>query len=144
MPNLVYNSYLRHLMSGTINLATDPIYVMLVSGSYVPNQSTHSLIADVSAHQVTDPLFGYITGGQLLAGKSIALNGNSAVFSANNVSWNPTTITAASGAVLYMSGTAATGKHLICYVDLGVSNTSNGTFQIVWNTTNGIFRLYGA
>jgi len=145
MPNLVYNSYLRNLLSGTIDLVTDPIYVMLVSGTYTPNVSGHTIYSSVSSHEVVDPLNSYRAGGQLLTSKSISMNGNNAVFDAADVTWNSATITQASGAILYYSGATAATRHLISFIDLGLQSSTNGTFQIIWNNGgNGIFRIYGA
>lgn len=142
MPNLVYNSYLRNLLSGTIDLVTDPIYVMLVSGTYTPNVSGHTVYSDVAAHEVRDPLNSYRAGGQALVSKSVSMNGNNAVFDAADVTWNSATITQASGAVLWYSGAT---RHLISFIDLGLQSSNNGTFQIIWNNGgNGIFRVYGA
>lgn len=149
MTSTVYNSYLRHLLSGTIDLQNDQIRVSLVSGTYTPNASTHSTYTDISAHEVVDALAtkAYLSGGTLLAGKTIVASSNQAVFDANDVSWSPATITNASGAVVWCSGTGAINgqRPLICFVSLGaLQSSTNGTFQIVWNNTNGIFRVAGA
>jgi hypothetical protein len=147
MPNVVYHSYLKHLLSGTIDLTNDTIMVMLVSGSYTPSAANHSTRADVIAHQVTDSAGGYSSaaGGKALDNKVIFIGGSpsGAIFDANNVSWTPTTISQAAGAVLYTSGLSDPVRRLITYVDLGTTaSTTNGTFEIVWNN-NGIFRVYG-
>lgn len=145
MTSIVYNSYLRHLLSGTIDLSTDPVYVALLSGTYTPNVN-HALYSDVSSHEVVDAMVtkAYLSGGRLLAGKTIATVGSSAVFDANDVTWNPATITNASGAVVWVSGATAATRHLVCFVSLGaLQSSTNGTFQITWNNTNGIFRITG-
>jgi len=131
------------MLSGTINLQTADVMVALVSGSYVPN-TAHTVYGDVSAHQVTDPLFGYITGGKALQSKTITQDGVYAKFDAADTSWTTTTITNASGAVIYISGATSNTRYLVSYVDLGLSSTTNGTFTIVWNSSNGIFRISGA
>ena len=123
--------------------------VSLVSGTYTPNASTHSTYTDISAHEVVDALVtkAYLSGGTLLAGKSIVATSNQAVFDASDVSWSPATITNASGAVVWCSGTGAINgqRPLICFVSLGsLQSSTNGTFQIVWNNPNGIFRVAGA
>jgi hypothetical protein len=120
-----------------------------VSGTYTPNASTHSTYTDISAHEVVDALVtkAYLSGGTLLAGKSIVATSNQAVFDALDVSWSPATITNASGAVVWCSGTGAINgqRPLICFVSLGsLQSSTNGTFQIVWNNPNGIFRVAGA
>ncbi len=140
MANLVYPEFLKHLASGTINLVADDVYVALLSGSYSPNTG-HKAWYDVSVHQSADPLGSYLSGGRLLAGRTLTINSSAEViFDASDVAWNTATITA-SGAVLWYSG-SNTIRHLISYQDLGANQSStNGTFQLVWNNTNGIFKI---
>lgn len=136
MANVVYTSFIRHLGSGQVNLNSDPIYVMLVSGTYTPNTG-HSTRGDVLAHQCTDPLGSYKSGGQALAGRVFTSYNGDVVWDANDVSWTNATLSA-SGAVLWQSGVT---RDLITFIDLGNTSSTNGTFQIVWNNTTGILRL---
>lgn len=141
MANLVYPSYLKHLFSGTIDLLNDTIYVALVSGSYTPNTG-HTVFGDVSSHQVTDPLGGYVSGGKVLQSKTLTISSSQAVFDAADVTWTTATITNASGAVLWYSGATPATRYLIAWQDIGgLQSSTSATFQIVWNNTNGIFRL---
>lgn len=126
------------MMSGTIDLVTDNIYAMLVSGSYTPSTS-HTTYTDVSPYQTAGQ--GYSAGGQLLTSKSIYSVGNAAHFDASDVTWSNSSLTA-SGVVLWYSG-GPTTRHLITWIELGNQSSTNGIFQIVWNNTNGIFRVYG-
>ena len=53
MANIIYTSYLKHLLSGTIDVTSDNIYAMLLSGTYVPDVG-HSLVSDITTYEVTD------------------------------------------------------------------------------------------
>lgn len=141
MANIVYNNFLKLTLSGTVDLINDNIYVMLVSGSYVPSVY-HSGMSSILPYQTTDALSAYKSGGSLLTSKTIIESSNSAAFDAADVSWNPATVTA-SGAVVWYSG-SNTVRHPICWIELGNQTSTNGTFQIVWNNTNGIFKISGA
>jgi len=140
MATLVYNHYKKLLLSGGIDLIQDPIYAMLLSGSYIPN-SGHVTISDVSAHQVTDSLGSYQPGGQLLTSKTINVVNGIGIFDAADVSWSNVTISNASGVVLWASGASPSTRYLICWNELGNQSPTNGTLQIQWNNTNGIFRI---
>jgi hypothetical protein len=140
MANVVYTSYLYDLASGTVNLMTDPLYVMLLSGTYSPSAS-HSTVADIVAHQSVDPLGAYVSGGKLLQGKTLTVVGGEVSLTASSSSWSPSTLAASGAAIYYSGGATDTAKKLITYIDIGNQSSTNGTFQIVWNTTTGILRL---
>ena len=140
MAHLVYDNFKKLLLSGTIDLINDPIYGMLLSGSYTPNTG-HAVVGDVSTHQVTDPLAGYTPGGQLLSSKTLTVVNNESIFDAADLSWSNTTISQASGIVLWYSGATPSTRYLICWNSTGILNTTNGTLQISWNNTNGILTV---
>jgi hypothetical protein len=142
MANIVYTNYLKHLCSGEINLLSDPIYAMLLSGNYTPNTG-HALVSDIVAYEAEDTSASptYEQGGYLLGGKTISLSSsNEAVFYASNVTYTSATIRA-SGVALWRSGATANDHHLISWTELGDVSSTNGTFQIVWSTTEGIFKI---
>ena len=139
MANLVYPEFLKHLASGTIDLVNDTLYVALLSGTYSPNTGNKTW-HDLSVHQSYDTLGSYKSGGALLAGRTLTITNGEVIFDASDVTWNTATVTA-SGAVIWYSG-SPTVRHLIAWQDLGGNQSStNGTFQIVWNNTNGIFKI---
>lgn len=140
MATIVYNNFKKLLLSGVIDVTTDPIYAMLLSGSYTPNTG-HTLVSDVSTHQVTDPLASYIPGGQLLTSKTISLINGDAIFDAADLSWSNATISSVSGVALWYSGASASTRYLICWNSIGTQNTTNGNLQITWNNTDGIFKI---
>ena len=140
--NSVYNHYKVLALSGAIDLVQDTIKVMLVSGSYdgstTTAKRTHTTTGDIGANEVVGA--GYTKGGVELTSRSLEQDndGDEAEFHADNASWATSTITA-SGAVIYKSGSPA---WLISYVDFGGNQTStNGTFTINWNASEGIINL---
>lgn len=139
MANIVYTSYLEHLCSGTINLLSDDLYAMLLSGSYSPNTGD-SLVGDITAYEVVDPLASYVQGGAQLSSKTLSVSAGDVVFDAADVTWSSATITA-SGVAIWRSGASASDHHLVCWTELGNTTSTNGTFQIVWSATDGIFKI---
>jgi hypothetical protein len=140
MADVIYNSFKRDVMNGSIDLDTDTIKVKLVTSAYTPNQDTHTKVSDVTS-EVTGS--GYTSGGKALSGKTVAADttDNEGVFDALDTSWAASTITAR-GAVLYKSrGGAASSDELIAYIDFGSNKISTaGTFLITWNS-EGILNL---
>lgn len=140
MADLIYNSFKRDIMNGSIDLDTDTIKVMLVTATYTPDQDAHTKRSDVTNEVVGA---GYVAGGSALTGVTVTADNtdNEGVFDANDLSWATSTITAR-GAVLYKSrGGASSADELICYVDFGSNITSTGgTFLITWNA-EGILNL---
>ena len=139
MADIVYNSFKKNIMNGSIDLDTDTIKVALVTSSYTPNQDTHEDFADVT-NEITST--GYTAGGSALANKAVTADNtdNEGVFDADNVTWANSSITAR-GAVVYKdTGTAATSL-LICYIDFtSDKSSSTSDFIIQWNT-EGILNL---
>lgn len=140
MASFVYDEAQKLFLSGAINLQDDNIKVMLVSGSYTPSQTSHTVTGNIGSNEVVDPLASYIRGGKLLTSKTLSVNAGVAIFDAADVSWTTSTITA-SGAVIYRSGTTTANSYVIQYIDFGSNqSSSNGTFQIIWNA-NGVLNL---
>lgn len=140
MANVIYNSFKRDIMNGSIDLDTDTIKCMLVTSSYTADQDAHTKRSDIT-NEVTGT--GYSSGGATLANLSVSVDNtdNEGVFDADDVSWTSSTITAR-GAVLYKSrGGASSADELIAYVDFGSDITSTaGTFLITWSS-EGILNL---
>lgn len=141
MADVIYNSFKRDIMNGSIDLDTDTINVMLVTSSYTPDQDAHDRRDDVTNEVSAGG--GYSTGGAALAGKSVTADNtdNEGVFDANDLTWSTSTITAR-GAVLYKArGGAASADELICYIDFGSDKiSSGGDFTIQW-AAEGILNL---
>lgn len=140
MANVIYNSFKRDIMNGSIDLDTDTIKVMLVTSTYTPDQDAHDKRDDIT-NEVAGT--GYSSGGAALANKSVTADNtdNEGVFDADDLTWASATITAR-GAVLYKSrGGAASADELIMYFDFTSDQTStNGNFTLQWNA-EGILNL---
>ncbi len=139
MADVIYNSFKKKIMDGSIDLDTDTIKVALVTSSYTPDQDAHDFFDDVT-NEVSGT--GYTAGGATLANKAVTADNtdNEGVFDADDVSWPTSTITAR-GAVIYKSTGTASTSPLIAYIDFGADKSSSaGTFQITWNA-EGILNL---
>ena len=139
MANFLYTSFKRDRSQGLVNLASDTIKVALVTSAYTPNQDTHEKFSDITGEVANGN--GYSSGGAALANKTVTKdNANHAgVFDADDVSWDPSTITAR-GAVLYKDTGSPATSPLIGYIDFGADKASTADrFRIVWNGT-GILR----
>lgn len=139
MADVIYNSFKKKIMDGSIDLDTDTIKVALVTSSYTPDQDVHDFFDDVT-NEVSGT--GYTAGGASLANKVVSADNtdNEGVFDADDASWSTSTITAR-GAVLYKSTGTASTSALICYIDFGADKISTaGTFTIAWNS-EGILNL---
>jgi hypothetical protein len=141
MADVIYNSYKKDQMNGSIDLDTDTIYVMLVTSSYTPNQDSHSVRNDVT-NEVSGT--GYTAGGAEITNKQVTQDDtdDEGVFDGADVTWGTSTITAR-GAVIYKSTGAITTDNLIAYIDFGADKSSSaGDFTIQWST-EGIINLTG-
>lgn len=140
MADLIYNSFKRDQMNGSIDLDTDTIKMMLVTSTYTPNQDTHTKRSDVTNEVVGT---GYTAGGVALANKTVVVDntGNTGVFDADDITIATATITAR-GAVLYKSrGGASTADELIAYLDFGSDISSTAGNFVVTFSASGILTL---
>jgi hypothetical protein len=141
----VYAHAKLEIADASINLGSDAIFCALLGSGYTPAVNTDTTWANVSANEVTGT--GYTSGGNKLTSQSATLSGGTVTFTAGNVSWANSTISARY-AVLVRSANGSTVQStdlLIAYVDLNSPSgpnisTTNGTFQISWNAS-GIFTL---
>lgn len=139
MADVIYNSFKKKIMDGSIDLDTDTIKVALVTSSYTPDQDSHDFFDDVT-NEVSGT--GYTAGGASLANKAVTADNtdNEGVFDADDVTWSSSTITAR-GAVIYKSTGTASTSALIAYLDFGADkSSSSGDFTIQWNS-EGILNL---
>lgn len=138
MANIMYTEFLQQLAMQTINVETDTIRVMLVTG-YTPI-AEHTDLTDVSSVEITGT--NYVVGGAELGGKSILRDpvNNLVRFNANDVVWPDSTLTA-SGAIIYKVGGTPETSPLIAFMDFnGVKTSINGNFTIQW-AEDGVFTL---
>lgn len=136
MANLIYNSYREDELRNDVNLLADTIKVMLVTSAYTPNAG-HTNRSQIT-NQVTGA--GYTAGGETLGTKAIVLDGAVSRFTAANITWAASTITAR-GAVIYKDTGVASNDPVIGYLDFVTDQvSSNGDFTIQWSA-NGVLTL---
>jgi len=143
MADVIYNSFKKKIMDGSIDLDTNTIKVVLVTSSYTPNIDTHTQYSHIT-NQVTGT--GYTAGGATLANKSVAVDttNDRAKFDADDTTWTTASVTAR-GAIIYKyvdnAGNPDDTSPLICYKDFGADVTStNADFTIKWHA-DGILYL---
>lgn len=140
MADVVYNSFKKYVIDGTIDLNTDTFKVMLVTSSYTPNKDTHDFRDDIT-NEVSGT--GYTAGGAALANPTVTQDDTNdlAKWDADDVSWATATITARAAVIYKSRGGAASADELICYKDFGSDKTSTAdTFTIQWHA-DGILTL---
>jgi hypothetical protein len=117
-----YDSTTLDVASGNINLASDSLYVMLVSG-YVPNPKTHAKRSDVTG-EISGT--GYTAGGQAVAGVVATedTTNDKTLLTATNPVWSASTLSATGCVVYKHRGGAASADNLVSYVDFGGTITS--------------------
>lgn len=118
MASLFYPTARAGILGGTINLLTDPIYVMLTTEAYVPDQS-HQFKSQVVGESSGT---GYPAGGATLVNRRISVvtagDVQKAVLNADPVNLGEATVTARSIVVYVKGATDATSKLIGC-LDLG-------------------------
>ena len=95
-----YNSLLKYLMNGTVNLESDTIKMALVTSDYVFD-AQHDVLADVLAspspevEEIASPSNGYTTGGKEITSKSVTLVDSPALatWDALDLTWTALTAT---------------------------------------------------
>jgi hypothetical protein len=142
MANVLFDSFLRDQMNGSIDLDTDTIRVLLVTAAYTPNRATHTKRSDITNEVVGT---GYTAGGAALANKTVTADttNHRGVFDADDASWAASTITARAAVLYKARGGASSSDELIGYVDFGANVVSTaGNFLITWSV-DGILYFAG-
>lgn len=138
----VYSPAALSLGTAGFNLSSDTIICALLGNGYTPNATTHTLWSDVSAQEVTGT--GYTAGGIALTSQSWTTSAGTATFTAANVTWANSTITARYAVLVRRAGASlVAGDRLLAYVDLtggGTISSTSAAFTIQWNAS-GIFTL---
>lgn len=140
MASLVYNSFKKKIMDGSIDLDTDTIKLALVTDSYTPDVDAHDFWDDVSANEI-GATGTYSAGGATLAVTLSQDNtDNEGVFDATDVSFTTATISARYAVIYKSTGVAGTSP-LICLIDFGSNQVSTaGTFTVTF-AAEGILNL---
>lgn len=136
-----YGKGLQHVLAGDVAWGSNTIKVALTTSTYTPDIDTHEFFSTHVTNEVVGS--GYTAGGVTLTTKTNSYDAanNRAVLDADNVTWNPSTITARR-AIIYVAGvTPGTNDYLLGWVDFGQDESSSASeFTIVWDST-GILRL---
>jgi hypothetical protein len=134
MASLIYNSFIRDVLVGNIDMDTDTFKVILTTSAYTENKDTHTKRSDVT-NEVTGA--GYTAGG---ASTTVTV---AAVDTANDdveitigaASWTTSTITARKAVIYKSRGGASSADELVCVIDFGSDVVSTaGTFTLTAST----------
>ena len=134
MASLVYNSFMRDVVTGAVDCDTDTFKMMLVTSTYTATKS-HAKRSDVTNEVAAGS--GYTTGGNACALTVAATDNvnNDVEISFSVTSWTSATITARAGVIYKSRGGASSADELVGYVDFLSNITStNGTFAVTVST----------
>lgn len=137
MASQMYNTGLKKLWDGSIDLDTDTIKVALTTSSYTPDIDSHDFFDDITNEVVGT---GYTAGGYTLANKTVTADTSNerAVFDADDISSATTTVTFRYAIIYKSTGTAGTSP-LIAVIDFTTDRVFTAeTLYIQWNSS-GIF-----
>jgi len=131
-------TFKQDLMSPGSNLETATIKCALYDNTATLNQNTSVYI---TANEISDSGTNYTIGGETLTNVAISVDGTTAIFDADNVTWPNATISA-QAALLY---NANNSNSAIAVLDFGgVKTSTNGTFELQFpnaDATNGLIRI---
>jgi len=122
------NVFKEDLMDTTANLEANTLKVALFDNTATLSSAT---TAYAIANEATGT--GYTAGGETITGAAVTLDGSTAIFDCDNVSWANATISA-QAAVIYNNSFS---NAAIAVLDFGsVKTSTNGTFEIQMPNAN--------
>ena len=122
------NVFKEDLMDTTANLEANTLKVALFDNTATLSSAT---TAYAIANEATGT--GYTAGGEAITGAAVTLDGSTAIFDCDNVSWGNATISA-QAAVIYNNSFS---NAAIAVLDFGsVKTSTNGTFEIQFPNAN--------
>jgi hypothetical protein len=128
----------QDLMSPGGNLAAQTLKCALYTNAATLDATTPAYTA---TDEVSDSGTNYTTGGNTLTNVAISVDGTTAIFDADNVTFPNATISA-QAALLYNANNA---NSAIAILDFGgVKTSTNGTFELQFPTANasaGLIRI---
>ena len=128
----------QDLMTPGGNLAAQSLKCALYTNAATLNATTPAYTA---TNEVSDTNTNYTTGGNTLTNVAISVDGTTAIFDADNVTFPNATISA-QAALLYNANNA---NSAIAVLDFGgVKTSTNGTFELQFPTANasaGLIRI---
>ena len=136
------NSFKQELLGGVHDLDTDTLKIALIknspSGTYNASTVNYSTVTGNSDESTGT---NYTTGGNTLAGATIALSGSTATVDFSDTTWSSATISA-DGCIIY--NTSQSNK-AIAVIDFGGTKTStNGDYVVQFpaaDASNAIIRI---
>lgn len=133
----LYGQALVSAFNKEIDMSGDSFKVMLVSSAYTPNQDTHRYKSDVTGEVTGD---GYTAGGATLANVTVTYDAatNTLKFDADDVTWDPSTITARYAVVYDNSPASDTVRPLVSYIDFENDEASNADEFTLSFSSSGI------
>ena len=131
-------SFKQDLMSPGGNLESQTLKCALYDNTATLNENT---TAYITANEISNSGTNYTVGGETLTNVAITVDGTTAIFDADNVSWANATISA-QAALIY---NANNSNSSIAVLDFGgVKTSTNGTFELQFpnaDATNGLIRI---
>lgn len=141
----VYTKLADALAQKEVDLDTDTLKCLLLSAYTVgTTQDSAKYKADVLAAATEASGTGYTAGGVTLTGVTWTVSGHVYSLKATIPAWTTTGGSLAAAYALFYDDTPATNKPVLCYWDLGGTQTSsNGTFTLTQNAS-GILTVTGS
>jgi hypothetical protein len=131
-------SFKQDLMSPGGNLESQTLKCALYDNTATLNENT---TAYITANEISNSGTNYTTGGATLTNVAITVDGTTAIFDCDNVSFANATISA-QAALIY---NANNSNSSIAVLDFGgVKTSTNGTFELQFpnaDATNGLIRI---
>ncbi len=134
MASLIFNSAVRFIATGVIDLDTDSFKVMLVTSSYTPDKDVDDFRNDVT-NEVSGT--GYTAGGAAVVATVAAVDTTNDRVDVTfaTTTWTTATITARAAVIYKVRGGASSADELVCYVDFLADKTSSGGDFVATFTT---------
>lgn len=122
---------LQSVASGSVDLDTDTIKLILITSSYTPNQGTHDFRDDLGANEASGGS-GYPSGGFTVASKTLSISSLTLNWDAADISQAITggPLAFRYGVYYKARGGAASADELIGYVDFGAQSVTDATINI--------------
>lgn len=143
MASFMYNTAVKEIVDGTLNLTSSTLKIMLVRSTYTPDND--HLVVDNGLNDAADPSFHEIvatnyTGGFAGAGRKTATlafsvdnTNNRAIIAITDLTWTAlggaTNDTVAAG-ILIKEITNDTLSRLVCYLDFTNTATNGSDFTL--------------
>lgn len=140
-----YTKLADALAQKEVDIDSDTIKCLLLSAYTVgTTQDSAKYKADVLAAATEASGTGYTAGGVTLTSVTWTVSGHVYALKATIPSWTTTGGSLAAAYALFYDDTPATNKPVLCYWDLGGTQTStNGTFALTQNAS-GILTVTGS